>query len=47
MYELPSRQDVKRCVITPETVRERVNPTLVPHGAALREVTDEPTERSA
>jgi ATP-dependent Clp protease ATP-binding subunit ClpX len=45
MYELPSREDVQKCVITAETVRERVNPTLVPHGAALREVTD--VEKSA
>ena len=47
MYELPSRDDVKTCVITADAVRERANPTLVPHGAGLREVTDEPTERSA
>jgi ATP-dependent Clp protease ATP-binding subunit ClpX len=47
MYELPSRDDVKRCVITAQAVQERANPTLVPHGAALREITDEPTERSA
>jgi ATP-dependent Clp protease ATP-binding subunit ClpX len=45
MYELPSREDVQRCVITAETVREKVNPTLVPHGG-LREV-DTPEERSA
>ncbi len=45
MYELPSRDDVGRCVITAETVRERTNPTLVPH-SKLREV-DEPQERSA
>ena len=45
MYELPSRDDVGRCVITRETVRERTNPTLVPH-SQLREV-DEPQERSA
>ena len=44
MYELPSREDVQRCVITAETVREKTNPTLVPHGG-LSEV--EPTERSA
>ncbi len=44
MYELPSREDVQRCVITTETVREKTNPTLVPHGG-LSEV--EPTERSA
>ena len=42
MYELPSREDVGRAVITAETVRERANPTLVP----LREL-DEPQERSA
>ena len=47
MYELPSRDDVKQCVITAETVKERANPTLVPHGAALREITDGPAERSA
>ncbi|MFP5307952.1 MAG: ATP-dependent Clp protease ATP-binding subunit ClpX [Actinomycetes bacterium] len=45
MYELPSREDVQRCVITADTVRERANPTLVPHGA-LRGV-DAPEERSA
>ncbi len=37
MYDLPSRDDVGRCVITAETVREKANPTLVPHGG-LREV---------
>jgi ATP-dependent Clp protease ATP-binding subunit ClpX len=46
MYELPSRTDVKTCVITSESVREHANPTLVPHGAALREV-EGPTEKSA
>ncbi|MBY5162747.1 ATP-dependent Clp protease ATP-binding subunit ClpX [Salsipaludibacter albus] len=46
MYELPSRQDVKRCVITAKTVREKTNPTLVPHAAPLREV-EPPTEKSA
>ncbi len=47
MYELPSRDDVKTCVITKQAVKERANPTLVPHGAALREITDGPAERSA
>jgi ATP-dependent Clp protease ATP-binding subunit ClpX len=46
MYELPSRDDIKQCVITAAAVRERSNPTLVPHGAQLREV-DEPIEKSA
>ena len=45
MYELPSREDVGRCVITAETVQERANPTLVPH-TQLRGV-DSPQERSA
>ncbi len=30
MYELPSRQDVTRCVIDGDVVRTKVNPTLVP-----------------
>ncbi|MFO7778875.1 MAG: ATP-dependent Clp protease ATP-binding subunit ClpX [Nitriliruptoraceae bacterium] len=45
MYELPSRDDVGRCVIDADTVRQRTNPTLVPH-AKLRGL-DEPQERSA
>ncbi len=43
MYDLPSRQDVGRCVIDAATVREKANPTLVPH-AQVRSL---PTERSA
>ncbi len=43
MYDLPSREDVGRCVIDADTVRERANPTLVPH-AKLRSL---PSERSA
>jgi ATP-dependent Clp protease ATP-binding subunit ClpX len=44
MYEVPSRKDVERVVITPEVVLENVNPTLVP-----REVTNRrpPREKSA
>ncbi|HYG71149.1 MAG TPA: ATP-dependent Clp protease ATP-binding subunit ClpX [Actinomycetota bacterium] len=30
MYELPSRQDVTKCVIDGDVVRTKVNPTLVP-----------------
>src|SRR6266536_753801 len=30
MYELPSRSDVRRCVITADVVLKGVNPTLVP-----------------
>ena len=45
MYELPSRDDVGRCVIDADTVRKRTNPTLVPH-SKLRPA-DAPQERSA
>ena len=34
MYEVPSRKDVERVVITGPVVLEHVNPTLVPRGAA-------------
>ena len=30
MYDLPSRDDISRCVVTGEVVLERVHPTLVP-----------------
>ena len=30
MYEVPSREDVARVVVTGEVVRDNVNPTLVP-----------------
>ena len=43
MYDLPSREDVGRCVIDAATVRDKANPTLVPH-AQLRSVL---RERSA
>ncbi|MDK1018294.1 MAG: ATP-dependent Clp protease ATP-binding subunit ClpX [Actinomycetota bacterium] len=45
MYELPSRTDVARVIITSEVVLERVNPTLVPiQDIATAEL---PEERSA
>ena len=34
MYEIPSRGDVAKCVVTREVVLEHVNPTLVPRDAA-------------
>ncbi len=37
MYEVPSRKDVARVVITREVVLEHVNPTLVPREAPKRE----------
>ena len=37
MYEVPSRTDVAKVVITAEVVRDNVNPTLVPREAPRRE----------
>ncbi len=40
MYELPSREDVGKCVITEETVRDKVKPQLTDkEGATLRSET--------
>ena len=36
MYDLPSRQDVGKCVISGDVVREKVNPTLVPRATKAR-----------
>jgi len=44
MYEVPSRKDVERVVITAEAVLENVNPTLVPRGST---VLRKPREKSA
>jgi ATP-dependent Clp protease ATP-binding subunit ClpX len=43
MYEVPSRKDVERVVITAEAVLQNVNPTLVPRDMARRP----PREKSA
>jgi len=43
MYDVPSRDDVAKVVITGEVVREKVNPTLVPREAKPRT----PREKSA
>jgi ATP-dependent Clp protease ATP-binding subunit ClpX len=45
MYEVPSRKDVARVVITREVVLENVNPTLVPREAETKRRT--PREKSA
>ena len=34
MFELPSRKDVSKCVITKETISKGLKPTLVTSGAA-------------
>jgi ATP-dependent Clp protease ATP-binding subunit ClpX len=36
MYDLPSRTDVEKCVISAEVVLEKVNPTLVPRQSSTR-----------
>jgi ATP-dependent Clp protease ATP-binding subunit ClpX len=33
MYDLPGRSDIGKCVIDGDTVRDKVNPTLVPRNA--------------
>jgi ATP-dependent Clp protease ATP-binding subunit ClpX len=43
MYEVPSRKDVEKVVITAEVVLKNVNPTLVPRDVQLRK----PREKSA
>ena len=37
MYDLPSRDDVGKCVIDADVVLEKVNPTLVPRDEAPRQ----------
>jgi ATP-dependent Clp protease ATP-binding subunit ClpX len=44
MFEVPSRDDVERVVISREAVLENVNPTLVPRATPLRRT---PREKSA
>ena len=48
MFELPSRRDVTKCVITRETISKGLNPTLVTHGVPddeLGAAADGPPER--
>ena len=47
MYDVPSRQDIARVVITEEVVRDSVNPTLVPREAETPRVRRTPREKSA
>jgi ATP-dependent Clp protease ATP-binding subunit ClpX len=47
MYEVPSRQDVARVVITREAVLENVNPTLVPRDQLQAKQQRTPREKSA
>jgi ATP-dependent Clp protease ATP-binding subunit ClpX len=45
MFELPSRRDVTKCVITKECIAQGIRPTLVTSGVTYAD--DEPVERSA
>ena len=45
-FELPSRRDVKKCVVTKETIERGLRPTLVTEAAADDEA-DEPAAESA
>src|SRR6185312_10533681 len=48
MFELPSRKDVSKCVITKETIEKGLKPTLVTSGgASLDDESDELAEESA
>jgi ATP-dependent Clp protease ATP-binding subunit ClpX len=49
MYDLPSEENVGKCIITGEVVLERVNPTLVPRAKERAERPERPArgERSA
>ena len=46
MFELPSRKDVSKCVITKETIKRDLRPTLVTTGGRSIQL-DEPAEESA
>jgi ATP-dependent Clp protease ATP-binding subunit ClpX len=47
MFELPSRKDVSKCVITKETIEKSLKPTLVTSGGRAADELDELAEESA
>ena len=48
MFELPSRRDVTKCVITKETISQGIRPTLVTTGGiAADDEPEEPVEQTA
>ncbi len=48
MFELPSRRDVTKCVITKETISQGIRPTLVTTGgASADDEPEEPVEQTA
>jgi ATP-dependent Clp protease ATP-binding subunit ClpX len=46
-FELPSRRDVKKCVVTKETIVKGLNPTLVTEAAKDDSADEAPAEKSA
>jgi ATP-dependent Clp protease ATP-binding subunit ClpX len=47
MFELPSRKDVSKCVITKETIEKGLKPTLVTSGGADLDEPEELAEETA
>jgi ATP-dependent Clp protease ATP-binding subunit ClpX len=47
MFELPSRKDVQKCVITRETIEKNIDPTLVAEGGHSLDVTEQLDQESA
>ena len=47
MFDLPSRKDVNKCVITRETIEKHIDPTLVTEGGHAIDVTAELDQESA
>jgi ATP-dependent Clp protease ATP-binding subunit ClpX len=47
MFELPSRKDVNKCVVTRETIERNLDPTLVTEGGHTGDVTVELDQESA
>jgi ATP-dependent Clp protease ATP-binding subunit ClpX len=47
MFDLPSRKDVNKCVITRETIEKHIDPTLVTEGGHSVDVTAELGQESA
>ena len=45
MFELPSRSDIAKCIVTRDAIERGVRPTLVTHGGHMS--TDLPAEESA
>jgi ATP-dependent Clp protease ATP-binding subunit ClpX len=47
MFELPSRTDVTKCVITKETISKGLKPTLVTSAGGIDDELEELAEESA